>query len=187
MSITKELRAKIRGMRDPFEDDGGKKIPGSVRFIRELLPTADSAEHRDELLVELGGEYLRADLDNEHLLVQRERVANQPGMAIPWIALSRTLSRRPEASAEAKAAAEKAVAISRTCGTLVRYALLCQAEVARQTCDSALFAQTIEALIVDARNFREDDVNLDDRIVADLPEGFCDPRLEARYRELLVP
>jgi len=185
MMVSKELRAVIRSKREPSEEVDGKQVPGSVRFIRELLATAEGDEYRDSLLVELGGEYLRADLDDEHLLVQRERVASQPDTAIPWIALSRTLGGRADGAEEAKVAARKAVEISRRCGALIRYALQCQADVARQIGDSGLFAQALEELIADAPNSRDDDVGLDERIVAELPDGFCEPRLVEQYCALL--
>jgi len=185
MMVTRELRARIRSQREPTVELYGKQVPGSIPFIRELLAATDDDEDRDALLVELAGEYLRADLDDEHLLVQRERVANHPNAAVTWLGLSHTLSMRADGVEEAKCAVAKAVEISRNCGTLIRYSLQCQADVARKTSDPVLFEQALRELIVDAPNSREDDTGLDSRVVTDLPDGFCEPQLEAKYRSLL--
>ena len=142
---------------------------------------------RDDLLGELAGEYLRADLADDHLLVQRERVANHPDAAIMWLGLAHSLSMRKDGAQEAKEAVAKGVEISHRTGTLIRHALISQADIARQTRDSALFEQTLRELIADAPNNREDDRGLDGHLLADLPLGFCAPELEAEYRRLLVP
>jgi hypothetical protein len=187
MIITKELRASIRSRREPTVEIDGARVPGSIPFIRGILATTDDALDRDELLVELAGEYLRADLDDEHLLVQRERVANQPDAAVTWLGLSHSLSMRKDGGEEAKRAAENAVQISRACGALIRYSLQCLADVARKTGDAELYQRALGDLIADAANHREDDSVLDERVVADLPDGFCPPELEAQYRDLLEP
>lgn len=183
MMVTKELRAKIREKREPSVWIDGKLVPGSVPFIRRMLETVVEPHDRDDLLDELAAEYLRADLDDEHLLVQRERVANHPDAAVMWLGLAHSLSMRKDGSQEAKEAAAKAVEISRSAGTLVRYALTCQAEVARKTNDSELFARSLRDLIEDASNARPDDSGLSIQIVEHLPSGFCAPSLEEKYRE----
>jgi hypothetical protein len=185
MIVTKELRAAIRSRRSPSVRIGDKEVPGSIPFIRELLATAEDAQDRDALLVELAGEFLRADLDDEHLLVQRERVANHPDVAVTWLGLSHSLSMRKDGGEEAKHAVARALEISRASGTLIRYSLQCQADVARKTGDAALYQRVLGELIADAGNLREDDTELDERVVADLPEGFCPPELVAQYRSLL--
>lgn len=183
--ITKELRADIRRRREPAVEMDGKSVPGSVPFLRNMLATVEDPHDRDELLVELAGEYLRADLDDEHLLVQRERVASHPDATVMWLGLAHSLSMRSDGGEEAKYTAAKGVEISRQCGALIRYSLLCQADVARKTNDSSLFNQVLGALIADSQNLREDDCGLDDHILADLPNGFCSPELESQYRSLL--
>jgi hypothetical protein len=185
MMVTKELRVEIRQKREPAVLIDGKLVPGSVPFIRHMLETVVDPHDRDDLLGELAGEYLRADLDDEHLLVQRERVANHPDAAVMWLGLAHSLSMRKDGSQEAKVAAAKAVEMSRRAGALIRYALTCQAEVARKTNDSELFARALRDLIEDAPNARPDDSRLDIRIVESLPSGFCAPTLEEKYREAL--
>lgn len=186
MSVSKELRASIRNRREPTVLFEGKQVPGSVPFLREMLAAVSDAHDRDDLLGELAGEYLRADLEDEHLLVQRERVANNPDAAVMWLGLAHSLSMRKDGAEEAKKAVVEGVEISRRAGTLIRYALTCQAEIARKTGDSALFERTLKELIVDAPIIREDDSNLDDQLLADLPVGFCSPQLESEYRRLLA-
>jgi hypothetical protein len=185
MIVTRELRAKIRNQREQTVEFGGKQVPGSIPYIRDLMAIAEDDQDRDQLLVELAGEYLRADLDDEHLLVQRERVANHPDVAVTWLALAHSLSMRSDGGDEAKLAAAKAVAISRECGAMIRYSLRCQADLARKTNDRALFELALKGLIADAPSIREEDIELDDRVVADLPDGFCDSDLEAMYRRVL--
>lgn len=185
MILTKELRAEIRKRREPAEMLDGKPVPGSVAFIRQMLSTATDPHDRDALLGELAGEYLRAGLDDEHLLVQRERVANHPDAAIMWLGLAHSLSMREDGAEEAKQAVAKGVEISRQVGTLVRFALTSQAEVARKTHDAALFAQSLRQLIADAPNERADDSGLDDSVLRDLPDGFCAPELQEEYRQML--
>jgi hypothetical protein len=185
MILTKELRAEIRKRREPAILMEGKLVPGSVPFIQELLETARDEHDRDDLLAELAGEYLRADLDDEHLRVQRQRVANHPEAAVMWLALAHSLSMRKDGAAEAKQAVAKAVEISRRVGTLIRYALTCQAEVARKTNDSALFASTLRELIDDAPNARQEDAGLDSAIIEKLPPSFCPPELEQQYLNAL--
>ena len=184
--ITKELRAQIRSRREPVVLVDGKQVPGSVPFLRNMLAAAGDPHDRDELLGELAGEYLRADLEDEHLLVQRERVENHPDAAVMWLGLAHSLSMRKDGAQEAKEAVAKGLEISRSVGTLIRHALISQAGIARQINDSALFEQTLRELIADAPNYREDDRGLDDHLLADLPAGFCAQELEAEYRRLLV-
>ena len=186
MSITKELRASIRNRREPAIELDGKQVPGSVPYIREMLAAVGDPHDRDDLLGELAGEYLRADLENEHLLVQRERVANNPDAAIMWLGLAHSLSLRKDGSEEAKQTVAKGVELSRRAGTLIRYALTCQAEIARKTSDSVLFERTVRELIVDAPILRDDDCDLDEQLVDGLPVGFCSPELEIEYRRLLA-
>jgi hypothetical protein len=183
--ITKELRSKIRTLREPVVEMEGKRVPGSVPFLRDLIAAAENPLDRDALLTELAGEYLRSDLDDEHLLVQRERVAQNPEAAVVWLALAHSLGMRDDGAAEAKQAVIKAVEISRQTNTLVRYSLTCQAQVARQTNDPSLFEQALRSLIADVSNYREEDSDLNDHIVADLPTGFCTVELEVEYRNLL--
>jgi hypothetical protein len=92
---------------------------------------------------------------------------------------------RKDGAAEAKQAVAKAVEISRRVGTLIRYALTCQAEVARKTNDSALFASTLRELIDDAPNARQEDAGLDSAIIEKLPPSFCPPELEQQYLNAL--
>lgn len=185
MILTKELRAEIQGRREPAEMLNGKLVPGSVLFIRKMLSTVTDPHDRNDLLGELAGEYLRAGLDDEHLLVQRERVADHPDAAIMWLGLAHSLSMRKDGAEEAKQAVAKGVEVSRCVGTLVRYALTCQAEVARKTNDAALFAQTLRELIADAPKQRADDSGVDDSVLRDLPDGFCPPELQHEYRQML--
>lgn len=187
MIVTKELRAEIRNRREPAVMFNGKQTPGSVPFLREMLTTVDDPDDRDALLGELAGEYLRADLDDEHLLVQRERVADCPDDAVKLVGLAHSLCLRSDSIEEAKQVIAKGVEISRNSGTLIRYSLICQADVARKANDSVLFEQTLRELIADAPNYRDDDCNLDDSILAKLPSGFCSPELEEQYRSLLEP
>lgn len=185
MILTKELRAEIRSRRQPAEMLDGKLVPGSVAFIRQMLTTVSDPHDRDDLLGELAGEYLRADLPDEHLLVQRERVANHPDAAIMWLGLAHSLSLRNDGIEEAKQAVAKGVEISRQAGTLIRYALTCQAQIARKAGDRDLFAQTLHEMIADAPNAREDDSGLDDSVLRDLPDDFCPPELQDEYRQAL--
>jgi hypothetical protein len=185
MMLTRELRAMIRSRRGQVVEIDGKPVPGSIPFIRELLAATGTDEDRDALLVELAGEYLRAGFDDEHVLIQRERVSNHPDVAITWLGLSHALSMRNDSSEEAKQAVAKAVDLSYRSGALVRYSLQCQADVARKTNDSALFERALTALIADAHNPRQEDSGLDLRIVENLPEGFCHRQLETQYRSLL--
>jgi hypothetical protein len=186
MIVTKQLRAEIRSRREPTTQVDGKEVPGSVPFLREMLATVADPHDRDDLLGELAGEYLRAGLEDEHLLVQRERVANHPDAAVMWLGLAQSLSMRNDGTEEARQAAAKGVEISRRQGALVRYALVCQADVARRINDPALFAHSLAELIADAPNQREDDCGLNEQLVVDLPEGFCDPELEQQYRRCLA-
>lgn len=185
MILTKELRAEIRGRREPAEMLKGKLVPGSVVFIREKLSTVSDPHDRNDLLGELAGEYLRAGLDDEHLLVQRERVVDHPDAAIMWLGLAHSLSMRKDGAEEAKQAAAKGVVMSRRAGTLIRYALMCQAEIARKTNDAPLFAQSLGELIADASNQREDDCELDDSVLQDLPDDFCSLELQEAYRQIV--
>jgi len=185
MIVTKELRAEIRNRRKPDVNLNGRLTPGSVPFLREILATVIDPQDRDSLMGELAGEYLRANLDDEHLLVQRERVANHPDSAVMWLGLAHSLSMRKDGIEEAKQAVAKGVEISRKVGTLIRYALISQADVARKANDSTLFEDALRELIADAPNNREDDCGLDDSILAELPSGLCSPELEDQYRSLL--
>lgn len=185
MIVTKELRAEIRKRREPAVLIDGKQVPGSVPFLRGLLATANDEHDRDDLLGELAGEYLRAELDDEHLLVQRERLANHPDAAVMWLGLAHSLSMRTDSAEEAKQTVAKGLEISRHVGTLIRYSLLCQADVARKTNDSALFELTLRDLIADAPNHREDDCGLSDNFLIDLPDGFCSRELVTQYRSLI--
>jgi hypothetical protein len=185
MMVTKELRVKIRARREPTVEMDGKQVPGSVTFLRDLIAMTQDPLDRDALLVELAGEYLRADLDDEHLLVQRARVANQPEATVTWLGLAHSLGMRKDGAEEAKQAVAKGLAISKHVGTLIRYALTCQAAIARQTNDSILFEKALHELIEDAQNYRVEDSGLDDHIITDLPEGFCSTQLEMKYQSLL--
>ncbi|MFN7856008.1 MAG: hypothetical protein ACK5OA_05425 [Acidovorax sp.] len=186
MILTKQLRTEIRSRREPAVLVDGKMVPGSVPFLRELFATVVDPQDRDDLLGELAGEYLRADLEDEHLLVQRERVANHPDAAVMWLGLAQSLSMRSDGAAEARQAVAKGLEISRRQGTLIRFALVCQADVARRLNDPTLFAQALAELIADAPNQREDDCGLNEQLVDDLPEGFCASELERQYRQCLA-
>ena len=185
MPVTKDLRAQIRAHREPFVWMDGKLVPGSIPLLRELATLANNELERDDLLGELAGEYLRADLDDEHLLIQRERVENHPGAAVKLLGLAHSLSMRKDGAEEARLVAAQTVRVSRSEGTLIRYALVCQAEVARGTNDPALFEHALAELIADARNSREEDCGLSDALVSDLPAGFCSSELEKAYRGVL--
>ena len=186
MIVTKQLRAEIRSRREPGAWVKGKEVPGSVPFLRGMLATVNDPYDRDDLLGELAGEYLRAGLDEDHLLVQRERVANHPDAAVKWLGLAHSLSMRHDGADEARAAAAEGLEISRREGALVRYALVCQADIARRINDPALFARALVDLIADAPNQRDDDCELNDQLVAELPDGFCSPDLVHQYRRLLA-
>lgn len=185
MIVTKELRAEIRQKREPRVQIGGKLVPGSVPFIRELLTKVNDPHDRDELLGELAGEYLRADLDDEHLFVQRERLASNPDAAVMWLGLAHSLAMRSDGAEEAKQAAARGVEISRRAGTLVRYSLTCQAQIARKVEDKALFERALLDLIEDAPTKREEDADFDESLINDLPAGFCSAGLIERYRSVI--
>lgn len=185
MILTRDLRTEIRQRREPAEMLDGKLVPGSVAFIRHMLATVSDPHDRDDLLGELAGEYLRADMHDAHLLVQRERAANHPDAAIMWLGLAHSLSLRDDGAEEAKQAVAKGVEISRQVGTLVRYALTTQAQIARKTGDRVLFARALRELIADAPNPREDDCELDDSVLQNLAEDFCSSELLHEYRQTL--
>jgi len=181
MLVTKELRAEIRGRREIAALEGGREVPGSVPFLRAMLATLGDPMQRDELLGELSGEYLRADLEDDHLLVQRERVSNSPDAAIPLLGLAHSLSMRADGAAEAKVVAAKAVAISRKTGALIRYSLISQALVAKRILDAGLFENTLIELIEDAANHRQEDSGFMGELLTDLPVGFCSSEVARRY------
>ena len=183
--ISKELRQEIRARREPPVLLAGKLVPGSVAFLREMLTkTADDFE-RDDLLGEIAGEYLRAELEDDHVLVQRERLRNHPEAAVKWLGLADALSSRADGANEAKQAAAKGVEISRSVGTLIRYALTCQAQVARKTGDASLFEQAMIELVQDAPNERQEDCALFESLIVDLPPGFCAPHIVQSYKQAL--
>jgi hypothetical protein len=180
------LRAGIREWRKCTVEVEGKTLPASIPFLRGALATTTDPLAHDELLGSLGDEYFRAGFEDELLRVQRERVAQHPESAVVWLSLASSLSVRTEGADEARRAVAKGVEVARQSDALIRYALKCQADVARKTNDSALFEQTVRELIADAPNHREDDCGLDDQVLADLPAGFCSPELEIEYRRLLA-
>src|SRR5262249_22041261 len=110
----------------------------------------------------------------------------QPDAAIVWIGLADAVCRLPDSTEEARLAAAKGVEISRQADTLVRYALTCQARIARKIGDSSLFEQSIKDLIADAPNCREEDSELDEQLVDCLPDNICSSNLKARYRALFA-
>jgi hypothetical protein len=183
--ISRELRTKIRDRRAATAVENSKTVPGSVPFLRELLLRAIEPNDRDELLAELAGEYLRAGLEDEHLLVQRERVRNHPDEAVMWLGLADSLSARSDGAEEAKSAAATGLDKARNAGALIRYALVCTAQIARRTGDRGLFESALRELIDDAANERKDDCDFNEQLVTDLPAGFCTPTLEEEYRRLL--
>lgn len=185
MRLTKELRDEIRNQRQKAAVVDGKQVPGSIAFLKDLIAKTDDDHDYDQLMGELGGEYLRAGFDDEHLGVQRQRVAKHPDAAVMWLGLADALSDQANGAQEAKEAAATAVNISRHAGTLIRHALLGQAGVARKTNDPSLFASTLKELIADAPNYREDDCGLDDYVLQDLPDGFCPSELQDQYRQML--
>ncbi len=186
MIVTKAMRATIKDRRALTVLVDGKQMPGSVPFLKELLSATTDPFDRDELLVELAGEYLRAELEDEHLQVMRERVGYLPEVPLMWLGLAGSLSRREDGAPEAKLALAKGVALARSEDKLVRYALVSQADVARQLGDGALFEDALRALILDLPNDREDDWVPNDQFLADLPPGFCSADLEIECRRLLA-
>jgi hypothetical protein len=185
MIVTKDLREVIKRKRQSAVLIDGKLIPGSALFLKNLIATTNDANDRDDLFTELAGEYLRAGLDDEHLLIQRQRVSENPEAAVMWLALAHSLSLRADGAVEAKAAIKKGLEISLKIGTLIRYSLICQADVARKIGDSQLFEKSLTALVADAHQQRTEDSGFMDYILIDLPEGFCSPSLEAQYRNLV--
>jgi hypothetical protein len=182
--LSEELRDQIRARREPRVLYEGQLVPGSVPLFRDALATAVDEFERDQVLGEICLEYIQAGMDDEHLLVQRERVANLPEEAVRWIGLGMTLSHREGGAEEAKKALEKAVELSRGLGTLLRYSLTCQARVARSFGDSILFARVIAELLEYARTSPKEDCGLFPELVENLPAGFCSPSLVEAYREL---
>jgi len=180
--MDKQLRDEVRRQRAMLVKKNGKDVPGSIELLRRLVDEAKDPLERDDLLSELSGEYLRAGLEDEHLLVQRERLASHPDAAVLWIALADTLSSRSDSAEEAKQAIARAVEIARRDDALVRYALTVQAQVARKLKDAQLFESALKALIADAGVARQEDGQLESQIVEDLPEGFCSEELQQAYR-----
>ena len=185
MPISAELRKEIRAHRKPEVLVDGKLIPGSIPFLRGLLKTVKDIYERDDLLSEMAGEYLRGDLSDEHLLIQRERLRNHPDAAIMWLAVAEALSYNADGGSEAKEAAAKGVAISRAEGTLIRHALSVQAFIARRTGDSCLFQKTLVELIEDAPVQRAEDCALFPSLIANLPPGICSPNVVEDYKRAL--
>ncbi|MEJ8836333.1 hypothetical protein [Ramlibacter sp. AN1133] len=149
------------------------------------MAAAEDEYERDDLLAEVGAEYIRADMDDEYLQVQRERVGNHPDAAVMWLSLAHALSGRPDGAAEALDAAARAVDISRSVGALLRYSLCCQARVARATGNREVFERALSDLLADAENYRKEDSGFFGDFVKDLPEGFCSRELVAAYKRLL--
>jgi hypothetical protein len=185
MIVTKQLRSQIRDHRKVTVVSDGVELPGSIPFLKEKLSAASDPQDIDDLLGELAGEYLRAGLEDEHLVVQRTRVAKHPEAAVLWLGLAHTLSMRSDGADEARICAAKGVAISLRDRALVRHALNCQADIARRINDPLLFAQTLNGLIADAQNEREEDVPPHAQLIDNLPEGFCPPELVEQYAQIL--
>ncbi|MBV8620792.1 MAG: hypothetical protein JOY84_18145 [Curvibacter sp.] len=185
MILTKDLRKVISERRKIYEWFDGRLVPSSIVLIRDMLKSIDDIHDRNDLLGELAGEYLRAELEDEYLLVERERLANHPDEAIMWIGLAHALSRRSDGAAEAKQSVIKGVEISREVGALIRYSLTCQAQIALEIGDPVLFGDALKDLILDSPNFREEDCWLDESLLRGLPDGFCDPNLLNDYKKAL--
>jgi hypothetical protein len=185
MIVTKELREEIKRQRQTKVSIDGKLIPNSAVFLKKLIATTNDLNDRDDLLSELAGEYLRVGLDDEHLLIQRQRVTENPKSAVMWLALAHSLSLRADGATEAKTAVAQGLEISQKIGTLIRYSLICQADVARKIGDSELFEKSLIDLIADAHQQRIEDSGFMDYILIDLPAGFCSPSIEAQYRDLI--
>jgi hypothetical protein len=180
------LRQEVRARREPRVLFEGKFVPGSVRYLRDLMASAEDEYERDVLLVEVGAEYLRAEMEDEHLQVQRERVRNHPDAAVMWLSLADALSWRPDGAQEANDATARAVEISRTVGALLRYSLSCQARVARATGNREVFERAISDLLEDAPNYRKEDSGFFGNFIESLPAGFCSSALLDAYRKLLA-
>ena len=124
-------------------------------------------------------------MDEEHLLVQRERVSNHPDTALMWIGLAHALERFPASAEEAKMASVKAVTLARADDALVRYALSTQAWVAKALGDREVFEHAVSALVADAGVERQEDCGMFPTLVDDLPEGLCSPEIADAYRKAL--
>jgi hypothetical protein len=179
------LRSGVREWRQRVIDVDGKALPASIPFLRGALATTTDPFAHDELLGAISDEYFRAGLADELLRVQRERVAQHPESAVVWLSLASTLSTRAGGSDEAKRAVTKGVEVALQSNTLIRYALMCQASIAKKIGDSLLFETSLMRLIADAPNERSEDCLLSPRVVEGLPESFCSSALIDQYRRLL--
>jgi hypothetical protein len=181
MTQGKALRDEVKRWRPWSLTVEGKAVPGSVLVLRGAIAATEDPLVIDELLGEIGDEYLRAGLDDEVLLVQRERVSRAPCDVVAWLGLASALGRRKDGQVEAAAAARKGVSLARESDTLVRYALLAQARIARDAGESREFAEALTQLIAQAAIPRQEDCLLVPELVSDLPTGFCSSELVAEY------
>jgi hypothetical protein len=152
-------------------------------MLEGLLETHSDPFEQDEILEAIRFEYVKAGMDRQQVLVQRERVRRAPDSIPLLVGLANALIYEPDRAlrAEASVIASKAVDLARSKDTLVRYALAEQARVACSLDDAATYRQALEELIGQADSPREIDIALPYDVIKRVPIEFADQELLDRY------
>ncbi len=178
------IKGKLPNLRKQLVASPYGQIPRSVEFLETAIGKATSLDDKIALYSLLLSECSRCrNYELEvHFLRQRLREwANDP---FPLTSLATALAREQSTRDEALQLAAQAVSLAKKQDRQVKYSLTCQARVALEVGDYAVFNGALRGLIEDASNYREEDHGLEFDFLEHVDPNQVDTELVSQYRVL---
>lgn len=161
-------------------------VPKSIEYLETAISSAVSAEDKAALYPLLISECVRFRNHDLHVHFLREQVRDLPDDPLSLSSLATALSHDPKARDEALRLVALAVDLSLAQNRQVKYNLTCQARIALQVGEYAVFHKALRGLIEDASNYRPEDHVLEFDFLDHLDQKEVDQKLVSQYRALSI-
>jgi hypothetical protein len=178
------IKSQLPALRKQLVDSSHGRIPKSIEELERSIANAASRDDKAALygLILSECSYFRNNDLTLHFL--RQQVRDLPDDPFPITSLATDLARSANNRGEALALAAEAVALARKQDRQVKYSLTCQARIALEHGEYAVFNEALRGLIEDAGNRRAEDHGLEFDFLDRVDQAKVDKTLLSRYRAL---
>lgn len=178
------IKARLPELRKQLIVSPHGQIPRSVEYLEKAIGKATSLDDKIALYSLLLSECSRCRNYELEVHFLRQRLRDWDNDPFPLTSLATALAREQSTRDEALQLAAQAVSLAKKQDRQVKYSLTCQARVALEVGDYAVFNDALRRLIEDANNHRAEDHGLEFDFLDHIDPNQVDNEIMSQYRAL---
>jgi hypothetical protein len=175
------LRSEITKRRKISVKSEFGDIPGSIRYLDDFLNEILATDDKHLIFALIFSECLRANNKQLEIFYLEKQIELLPAQPIFIANLATALMNFDSKKTEALEECVKAVRLARQQNQQVKYCLSCQARIALELKNYEVFNRTLQDLIDDAGNHRNEDTNFEFDFLEHEDISHCDTALVKKY------